>query len=267
MTTRTFAHLSDLHVGRDPLTDKRAALLRDEVMSARVDHVAVTGDVTHRGRREELERFTQIFRPLLKSGRMTLIPGNHDRLGHQVAKVFMRDQRVTVEQAEGLYLVCLDSTGPHNRSWLASHGVISKRDIEEVVAALKHAPQGALSAVMMHHHPVPLPADHPAEKLSTWMGWQWANELELGNALLHAVRGRCDLVLHGHRHCPREITLFETDRRPVRIFNAGSSTELMDARIFTHTDGRLEHHAWASPENTVLTADWVPTPGLALPLE
>jgi 3',5'-cyclic-AMP phosphodiesterase len=39
-----------------------------------VDHVVVSGDVTHRGRRRELERFREIFAPLEERGRLSIIP-------------------------------------------------------------------------------------------------------------------------------------------------------------------------------------------------
>ena len=50
------------------------------------------------------------------------------------------------------------------------------------------------------------------------------------------MRGRCDLVLHGHRHIRRGARLFGPPR-PMHVFNAGSSTELGRVRVFAH-DGR-----------------------------
>jgi metallophosphoesterase superfamily enzyme len=47
--------------------------------------VLVTGDVTHRGRLREWAAFEKAFEPLIESGRLTAVPGNHDRLGDDMA--------------------------------------------------------------------------------------------------------------------------------------------------------------------------------------
>jgi 3',5'-cyclic AMP phosphodiesterase CpdA len=244
MSVKTLAHLSDLHIGRSPRTNKVAALLHDTLFAGGIDHVVVTGDVTHRGRRDELASFNALFEPLADSGRLTVIPGNHDRLGHDLGATLMGSERVRVETHPGLYLVCFDSTGPHNRSWLSSHGMLVEDDIRAVVEALDGAPSDCLSVLLLHHHPVPLPYDHPAELISAWLGWRWAAELGLGTDLLSAVHGRCDLVLHGHRHSPTHKVFERTGVAPLSIFNAGSSSELGRSRIFLHDDGALIGRPW-----------------------
>jgi hypothetical protein len=85
---------------------------------------------------------------------------------------------------------------------------------------------------------MPLPHDHAVERLSSMMGWKFTSELDSGAALIGRLRHRCDLVLHGHRHRPAAQTIFD-DARPLRIFNAGSSTELGKGCLFRHRDGRL----------------------------
>src|SRR5262249_27556565 len=134
----------------------------------------------------------------------------------------------------GLTLVCVDSTGPQNRSMLTSQGSLDERDIAEISQALDEAPARGLVAILLHHHPIPLPHDRALERMSTWFGWDWGRELDLGRKLLETARGRCDLILHGHRHRPRALTLFEGESRPLQVFNAGSSTELATARVFAH---------------------------------
>jgi len=91
----------------------------------------------------------------------------------------------------------------------------------------------------LHHHVLPLPPDHAAERLVSWLGWPYAEELERGRNLLVELRGRCDLVLHGHRHAPQGATLYRDSGRPLSIFNAGSSTELGRVRAFSHRAGML----------------------------
>jgi len=107
------------------------------------------------------------------------------------------------------------------------------------------AAPGAVVAVLLHHHVLPLPADHAAERLISWLGMPYADELASGSALLAALRGQCDLVLHGHRHTPRTMTFFGDERRRLDIYNAGSSTELGRVRVFCHEHGKvLDEPGW-----------------------
>ena len=237
-TPRKLAHVSDLHIGRSAESDARAVRLGQALVDAGVDHVVVTGDVTHRGKHRELARFEEIFAPLRDSGRLTVIPGNHDRLGDDLAHVIMPGDRVQASVAPGLFLVRVNSTGTHNRNWLMGHGQLDADDLDAVEDILARAPARHLVVLMMHHHPLPLPEDRAVERLSSWMGWRFTAELDRGHELLARVRGRCDLLLHGHRHVPYERRPF-ADARPVRVFNAGSSTELGRACIFSHMAGQL----------------------------
>ncbi|MDD9941408.1 MAG: metallophosphoesterase, partial [Myxococcales bacterium] len=157
MASSTLGHISDLHFGLSQTHERTAAALCDALMAARVDHVVVSGDITHRGRADALERFEGMFHPLLRTGRMTVIPGNHDRLGHDVRRRISGDARVWLRQTDGLCIVCVDSTGPHNRGWLASYGQVTLDEVAEIEAMLAQAPAGVLKVVTLHHHPLPLP--------------------------------------------------------------------------------------------------------------
>ncbi|HEU4385014.1 MAG TPA: metallophosphoesterase [Anaeromyxobacteraceae bacterium] len=236
MTTKTLAHVSDLHLGLAPAAERGAAALCDALLRCGVDHVLVTGDLTEKGRRAELDQFRRAFEPLLEAGRVTMVPGNHDRAGDDVAGEIMPGRRVQAEERDGLYLVSLDSTAAHNRSLLTSHGHVDQADVEAVAAALDDAPPGALRVLGLHHHLTPLPGDFLHESLASWLGIVWCDELAAGEALLTRIRGRCDLVLHGHRHVPRQSVAFGA----MPIYNAGASTQLGRVRIFSHRAGALE---------------------------
>jgi Icc protein len=239
MRLRLLAHLSDLHIGRSPRTDDRASALCGVLLAREVDHVVVTGDITHRGRRAELERFREIFAPLIARGRLSVVPGNHDRLGDDVSADLMGGERVSVETPPGFHLIRFDSTGVHNRSFFAGHGELGDEDVERIAAAVAAAPADRVVALLLHHHLLPLPHDNHAERMASWLGWSSGDELERGEALLSRLRGRCDLVLHGHRHAPGTATLWPRDRRPLAVYNAGSSSDLGHVRIFVHAAGRL----------------------------
>jgi 3',5'-cyclic AMP phosphodiesterase CpdA len=237
---QTIAHLSDLHFGSSQTMLERAAEMNRALLAAKVDHVVVTGDLTDGGRQRELDLFPQTFAELIGRGRMTFVPGNHDRLGDDVGASFMGGQRVDVVMVPGAYLVRVDSTGPHNRtSVIAAHGVICDRALSAISDALDRAPPGALVAILLHHHPVVLPAENLLERLATRFGLPYADELRLGEEMLGLALGRCDLVLHGHRHVPSAKVLDPSGTRPLRVYNAGCSPARGGANVFAHLGGAL----------------------------
>jgi 3',5'-cyclic AMP phosphodiesterase CpdA len=239
---KTVAHISDLHVGRDAQTDRAARELCQALLEAGVNDVLITGDVTHRGRSAELAAFERAFAPL--ADRLVVVPGNHDRLGDDVARALMPGPRVQTLLRPGLFVIRLDSTAPHNRRLIDAHGDLTRQDMAAVEAALASAPPGAVTALMLHHHLVPLPEDHLGERLAALLGWPNASELSLGRELLVRLHGRCDLVLHGHRHAASELVLLPRTGRSLRVLNAGSTPELGRARLITHAEGRVLSERW-----------------------
>jgi 3',5'-cyclic AMP phosphodiesterase CpdA len=239
MRIRKFAHLSDLHICLRHRSAERVLNLLEHLESAGVDHLVISGDITHRGRRAELQLFYELFGPYLRQRRLTVVPGNHDRNGDGVAAVLMPGARVQVDRAEGLYLVRVDSTAANNHSVIDGRGIITHQDITDILAALDDAPRHVLPVLIMHHHPLPLPDDHLHERITSWLGLSYTSELALGAELLERLRGRCQLILHGHRHRPSEQELFGDSERPLALFNAGHSPSIGAARIFCHCAGEL----------------------------
>ncbi|MBK9518299.1 MAG: metallophosphoesterase [Anaeromyxobacter sp.] len=237
----TLVHLSDLHLGRGPAEAVALRHMVSAILAARVDQVVVTGDVTDHGRLDELATFRRLTAPI--ADRLTVVPGNHDRLGEDAGRRLMSG-RVAVERRPGLHLVRLDSTAPHNRRLLDSHGLVTAADLDAVEAALSGAGPRDLVAVLLHHHVHPLPGDDLWERLAGLVGLPWTAELCAGAALLSRLRGRCDLVLHGHRHVPAERLLDPGAARPLRVANAGCTPALGRARLFVHADGRLTGEGW-----------------------
>jgi 3',5'-cyclic AMP phosphodiesterase CpdA len=232
-TPARFAHISDLHVGRNEETNANAARLAEVLEASEIDFVIATGDLTHRGTLRELAMFRLMFSVLAAEGRLIVVPGNHDCLGDDVSRVLMPGDRVQVAVRNGVYVVRVNSTAPHNRSWLNGHGSLDDADLDAVDAALDAAPAGHLVVIALHHHVLPMPEEHAMERLSSWLGLQFTSELARGKDLLARVRGRCDLVLHGHRHVPRGARLFGRERA-LHVYNAGSSTDLGRVRLFAH---------------------------------
>jgi len=233
---QTFAHISDLHLGAGRRTAHACHRLCSALLAVRVQRVIVTGDVTHRGRRSELDLFYAAFAPLFEEGRMIVVPGNHDRLGDDVAGALMGAGRVRAEEHGGLFVVRFDSTGPHNRRCFDSHGLMDEGDMNAICDAQDRAPKGMLRLLTFHHHLLPLPDDDLFERIVTRLGLPNASELARGKDLVERLQGRCDLVLHGHRHRPAEITVGS-----VRVFNGGCSSGLQACRIFAAAGGELVH--------------------------
>jgi len=257
---RTLAHISDLHVGLDRRTDGWTAALADALAEEDVDLVLLTGDVTHRGRRSELAAFERLFAPV--RDRLVVVPGNHDRMGDDVASAMMPGSRVEAELRPGALVVRLDSTAPHNRSPIASHGALTAEDIDAVSRAVEGAPPATLVVLMLHHHVHPLPEDHLQERIATLLGLPNAGELDLGRALLERLDARCDLVLHGHRHAAGELVV-APGSRPLRVINAGSTPRLRCARILTHRAGRVLSERWLEIGAPRSAPAWTPAAPVA----
>jgi Icc protein len=256
MRVLTLAHLSDLHFGRSAESDDRNRAIARLLLSAEVDHLVVTGDITQRGRLWELGLFAAAYAPLIRAGRVSVVPGNHDRLGEDAGAALLRGERVLADEREGLHIVRLDSTGPHNRHPLAAHGLLTAEDIRAVVERLRRAPVGSLRLLLLHHHPLPLPDESLHEQLVTRLGLP--DELERGDELLREIAGRCDLVLHGHRHRPRAYEMFADAGTPLHVWNAGSAPELGRVRVVRHRAGRILDWSWVAAPELDSRPRWAP---------
>jgi hypothetical protein len=173
-----------------------------------------------------------------------VVPGNHDRLGDDVGDRLRAGARVQVERRPGLHVVRLDSTAPHNRFLIDSHGELSDADVAAVDSAVGAAPSETLVVLLLHHHLLPLPTETLSERLAALLGWPNAAELGRGRELLRRLHGRADVVAHGHRHVPSEVTLLPRGGRALRVLNAGCTPELGAARVLAHARGRVVSERW-----------------------
>lgn len=234
---RSLVHLSDLHFGATRRIEEASATLVDTILRRDLEHVVVTGDITEHGRDEELDRFCKVFEPLARAGRLTIVPGNHDRLGDDVGAIMMGGDRVRVERRPGLHLVLVDTTRPNPGFAFIAHGHLGDDDIVAIDHALDDPEPGALVCVLMHHHLMALPTDSWFEGVGQAVGLPFTQHLARGPSLLQHLLGRVDLVLHGHRHTPRGVWI--RGRRLLGVFNAGCSPTLGSFREFRHRDGRV----------------------------
>jgi len=188
--TARLLHVSDLHVGAHEERDVEQALAR---LVERIEPqlVVASGDLSHRGRREQLERAAAFLRSL--GPPVLAVPGNHD-LPYTPARFvrpwaeFERVWETTepVASLPGLHVVGINSARPfHHQS-----GGLGGGRLERAVARLGEAEPNALRVAVLHHHLVGAP-------------WRAANKRPLArrDRVLHALAAAgADLILGGHIH-------------------------------------------------------------------
>ena len=146
-------HLSDLHLGRKedlgPFEAVRGLAERFEP-----ELLVTTGDMSHRGRHEQLERAAALVRGL---GLPSLsVPGNHDipyTFPARFTRTFAGWEQTfgTAEpfySSESLAVVGLNSVRP----WRQQGGALEDDQLVSVAARLGSAPAGAFRVVALHHH-------------------------------------------------------------------------------------------------------------------
>ena len=188
---RTLVHVSDIHFGRiDPATVQP---IREAIVRATPDLVAVSGDLTQRARHQEFAAAKEFLESL--PFRRLVVPGNHDVPLYNVITRFLsplaRYQHTITGDLSPVYrddemIVVGVNTA---RSWTWGEGRINARQVDDVVTHLSGAPRD-LIRVVVTHHPFDLPEGVREKRL-------------LGRAAMAmatlATTG-ADLFLAGHLH-------------------------------------------------------------------
>ena len=151
--TGRILHISDLHLGHGATSEPITAL-RELIPELAPQILVVTGDLTHRGRRAELE----LARELLDSVGLPLlaVPGNHD-----IPYVFPTRFTRTREAWEGVFsttepvymsdwlaIVGMNSVRP----WRQQGGALESSQLDGLAQKLEGAHASALRTVALHHH-------------------------------------------------------------------------------------------------------------------
>ena len=183
-------HVSDLHVGAHEEPELEQALAR-LVERLEPQLVVASGDLAHRGRRQELERAASLLRSL--GPPVLAVPGNHD-IPHTPAR-FLRPwtefERVweTTEptaSAPGLHVVGLNSARPFRHQG----GALSEAQLASAAQRLGEADEGALRVAVLHHHLLGAP----------WRASRKRPVSHRGRVLQALVDAGADLILAGHIH-------------------------------------------------------------------
>jgi 3',5'-cyclic AMP phosphodiesterase CpdA len=201
-------HISDLHAGsvEETVVEQRLEPLVERVQP---ELIAVTGDLAHRGRRDQHERAAAFLRGLGRP--LLVIPGNHD-IPYTFPARFTRPwaeferQWETVEpvfRSDDLIVVGLNSVRP----WRHQSGGIRSVQIAHVGEVLAGAPAGALRVVALHHHLIGAPWRSRKKPVA-----------DRSQVLAGLVDAGAELVLAGHIHqaAVSERHEFEVDRGGLR---------------------------------------------------
>ena len=191
MTARV-VHVSDLHIGSHGAQEPYVAL-QELAAQIQPDLVLATGDLTERGRSDELERAAAKLRSLGLP--VLIVPGNHDIPYYNVPARYTRPfaewERVfgpaePVHETDELVVVGLNSVRP----WRQQGGAVREAALVRAVELLRAAPRQALRVVAFHHH-LASPPWRPARKRPL---------SRRGHVLELLASASAELVVGGHVH-------------------------------------------------------------------
>jgi len=183
-------HLSDLHFGsgNDDAIVRGAPTL---IGRFEPELVIVSGDLSHRGRADQLANASRFLRSLDRP--VLAVPGNHD-LPHTFPARFTRSFRAFERQWEtseptysspALHVIGLNSVRP----WRHQSGGIRNSQLARAEERLREAQPSAFQIVVLHHHLIGAP-------------WRSRKKpVARRNHVLGAlVAAGADLILAGHIH-------------------------------------------------------------------
>lgn len=190
MTTRIL-HVSDLHFGRHESPEAQQGLAR-LVEELAPDLVVASGDLTHRGRRDQHERAAAFLRSL--GPPLLAVPGNHDipyTFPARFTRPWAEFERLweTAEptySSERLHVVGVNSVRP----WRHQSGGLAGGRLERAAARLREAPPGALRVAVLHHHLLGAP----------WRAARKRPVAHRGLVLAELGAAGAELIAGGHIH-------------------------------------------------------------------
>lgn len=237
-------HISDIHVGarEQPLVESALQALVERVQP---DLVVATGDLTHRGRRDQHERVAALMHGL--TAPVLAVPGNHDIPLLPPARFtrpwqeFERQWQTTepVRTGDGLHVVGVNSVRP----WRHQSGGLRAGAIERAIAQLARAPAGALRVVCLHHQLANAPWRTRKRPLA-----------RRGRVLEQLAAAGAELVLSGHVH-----QAGAAERREFEVLDGERSIVVVTAPGLTrprpHRLGEAQGAHVISAEETEITVE------------
>ncbi len=192
-------HLSDLHFGAgdDAAIERGAPALIERF---RPELVIASGDLSHRGREEQIAGATRFLRSL--GPPVLAVPGNHD-IPYTFPARFTRSFRTFERHWEtteptyaspALHVIGLNSVRP----WRHQSGGIRAGQLERAPARLREAAPSAYRIVVLHHHLIGAPWRSRKKPVA-----------RRNHVLVSLVEAGADLILAGHIHQAAVSTRYE----------------------------------------------------------
>ena len=233
MTTVTLFHCSDLHFG-SPAVPEQYEAMESMISSQKFDVVAISGDVTQRGRAGEFQRARAFIKHAETFSRVICIPGNHDvqwwkapfGMGDDDAVLANYRRYVNAEiepvlQVPGAVFAGLNTSHGVTRQTLTWRmrdisiiGIVRRPQIERLRAVFAEVPASDARVIVMHHNPM-------KGELSQRHGLKNTARVLGAFADLQA-----DVVLCGHDH-QDAIHYIEHTRKGTVISTAGTVSNRM----------------------------------------
>ncbi len=212
MPTTRVLHLSDLHygAGQDAAIERGAPILVERFAP---ELVIASGDLSHRGRRDQLARASRFLHALERP--VLAVPGNHD-IPHSFPARFTRTFREFERQwqtteptfsSQALHVIGLNSV----RAWRHQSGGIRDAQLRRAEERLREGTDGSFRIVVLHHHLIGAPwrsRKRPVARRNRVLG--------------SLVDAGADLILAGHIHQAavserREFEIFTGAERSVVV--------------------------------------------------
>jgi 3',5'-cyclic AMP phosphodiesterase CpdA len=183
-------HVSDLHIGagEDPSIGVALAGLIERLAP---ELLIASGDLTHRGRRDQHARAASFLRRLELP--VLAVPGNHDIPATPLARFrapwreFEREWRTVEPEYAGAaaHVVGINSVRP----WRHQSGGVSDAQLERATGKLRGAAPGALRVVALHHQMIGAP-------------WRTRKKpvARRNHVLARLVDSGAELIVGGHIH-------------------------------------------------------------------
>ncbi|MGZ4333104.1 MAG: metallophosphoesterase family protein [Gaiellaceae bacterium] len=189
MITRIL-HVSDLHFGArdDPVLERALGSLVERVAP---ELVIASGDLTHRGRRDQHQRAAAFLRRFELP--VVAVPGNHD-IPYSFPARFTRPWREferewgttePLHATDTAHVVGVNSVRP----WRHQSGGVRDTQLDRVAERLGRARPGALRVVVLHHQMIGAP-------------WRTRKKpvANRNHVLARLVDSGAELILGGHIH-------------------------------------------------------------------
>tara|TARA_R110002049_G_scaffold13509_2_gene58431 strand:- start:77042 stop:78022 length:981 start_codon:yes stop_codon:yes gene_type:complete len=216
----------------------------EEIRHLKVDHYAITGDLTHIGLKSEFEQAGQWLNSVATADRITLIPGNHDlyvneRWNRSFAlwenymlgdnQKIHNPPRQALAQLNQLYPIVrirkqvafIGLSSVFDAPWFRATGKIDEQQLNRLQKLLSSKALDNFCKVLLVHHPLTI-THTPARKCLL-------NRDRLTSMLRqHPV----ELVLHGHGHNSCFETIDCADKTEIPVIGMSSSSSISQAKNY-----------------------------------